>query len=254
MVMSRIEGLPFLRRSTLDQLPEWLSVARSVGAFILLDKPRYWSSFDTVRFLRRLLGLRRIGHAGTLDPLATGLLILGIGRATRLLPTFQRMPKTYVTRMKLGAITATDDAEAPEQPICSELTVTEAEFRQLLERFRGTIEQVPPQYSAVHHGGKRLYELARAGISVSPLPRTVHIAELELTRWEPPFAELFTVCSTGTYVRALVRDLGAAAGCGAYVVELRRLAIGPYHVDDAVSPDELSQAIAQQHARLHPLV
>lgn len=207
---------------------------------MLLDKPRGWTSFEAVLFLRRLLQLRRIGHAGTLDPLATGLLILGIGQATKKLAFFQKLPKTYSTTLKLGAITETEDAEAPEQVLCPQITLSEAEFRLLLERFRGDIEQIPPRYAAIKYRGQRLYALSRSGVEVTPQPRRVHIAELELLDFSPPYARLRVVCSAGTYIRALVRDIGIAAGVGAYVVELRRLAIGPYTVEDAITPDELA--------------
>lgn len=245
-------GMPILDRESVPELAAWLYRAREHGAFLLVDKPRGWTSFAVVDFLRRLLGQRRIGHAGTLDPLATGLLIVGIGRATRLLPSFQQLPKTYVTTVKLGAVTETDDAEAPEQVICPELSITELDVRRTLERFRGTIEQIPPRYSAVKQGGRRLYELARAGVPVTPRPRTVFIAELELLRFAPPYAQLRVVCSAGTYIRALARDIGATLGCGAYVTELRRLAIGPYQVEHALTPDELS-SLLHSHARLHPV-
>lgn len=250
MTMRLYEGMPILERSTAKEYPAWLRQAQQQGAFLLLDKPRGWTSFDAVAFLRRLLALRRIGHAGTLDPLATGLLILGVGRATRMLSHFQKLPKTYTTTLKLGAITETDDAEAPEQPICSSITIGEEEFRRILERFRGTLEQVPPRYSAVKYRGRRLYELSRAGITVMPQPRTVHIYQLELLRFDPPFVSLQVSCSAGTYIRALARDIGMAAGCGAYVLELRRLAIGPYHVENALTPEEFARLVSE-HARVH---
>lgn len=231
--------MPFLERSSLQSFAQWLHYARTTGAFALLDKPQGWTSFAVVAFLRRLLRLRRIGHAGTLDPLATGLLIVGIGKATAKLASFQQLPKTYRTTLKLGAVTETDDAEAPEQLLCSELTVSKEEFQRLLERFRGEIEQIPPRYAALKHHGRPLYALSRAGILVTPKPRRVHIWELELLAFDLPYAQLRIVCSAGTYIRALARDIGLAAGCGAYVVELRRLAIGPYSVDEAVTPDEL---------------
>lgn len=241
--------MPLLERSSLPEYPQWLQSAQSTGAFLLLDKPRGWTSFEAVAFVRRRLR-RRAGHAGTLDPLATGLLIIGIGTATKLLTDFHTLPKTYLTTLKLGAVTDTDDAEAPEQVLCPELRVSTDELQQLLERFRGELQQVPPRYAAVKYHGKRLYELARAGIEVHPVPRTVTIFELELLGVELPYVQLRLVCSAGTYVRALARDIGMALGCGAYVVELRRSAIGEYRVEEALTPEEFAQQTAS-HAPLH---
>ncbi|GBD07559.1 tRNA pseudouridine synthase B [bacterium HR21] len=243
--------MPILERSSREAYPLWLRSAQSAGAFLLLDKPRGWTSFEAVAFVRRQLR-RRAGHAGTLDPLATGLLIVGIGTATKLLTDFQQLPKTYVTTLKLGAITETDDAEAPEQVLCPEVRVTEQELQQVLERFRGEISQTPPRYAAVKYRGKRLYELARAGVQFQPLPRRVTIFELELQGMELPYVQLRIVCSAGTYVRAIARDIGTALGCGAYVVELRRSAIGEYRVEEALTPEEFTQCTAS-YAPLHPV-
>ncbi len=247
VVMRRHEGMPILERSSLRKFSEWLQYAHQQGAFVLIDKPLQWTSFAVVAFLRRHLHLRRIGHAGTLDPLATGLLILGIGQATKFLSHFQQLPKTYETTFKLGATTETDDAEAPEQLRCPECTVSELELHSVLQRFRGEIEQIPPRYSAIKYGGRRLHELSRSGIVVTPKPRRVFIAELELLEFTPPYARFRVICSAGTYIRALARDIGDALGCGAYVVQLRRVAIGPYTVEEALRPEELSQYV-QLHA------
>ncbi len=248
--MKQHKGMPILERSCTEAFSEWVHSARTSGAFLLLDKPKGWTSFDAVAFVRARLR-RRTGHAGTLDPIATGLLILGLGAATKVLGDFQQLPKTYRATLKLGATTDTDDAEAPERIVCPEVTVTEEEIRRQLERFRGTLRQIPPRYAAIKHQGKRLYELARAGIAVQPPARTVTISQLELHSFTPPLLELSLVCSAGTYVRALARDLGEALGCGAYVLELRRCAIGPYRVEDALTPQEFAHWI-DSYARLHP--
>ncbi|MDW8225755.1 MAG: tRNA pseudouridine(55) synthase TruB [Bacteroidota bacterium] len=245
--------MPILERTTIAEYPDWLQRAQAHGAFVLIDKPYGCTSFDVVAFVRSQARLRRVGHAGTLDPLATGLLVLGIGKATKALPAFQQMSKTYVATLKLGAVTETGDAEAPEHLFSSEVTITEEQLQHVLQRFRGVIEQIPPPFAAVKYCGQRSYHLARAGILVPPKPRTVLIAELELLQVVLPYIRLRLVCSTGTYVRALARDIGIALGCGAYIVELRRTAIGNYRVEDALSPEEFAHCAAY-HAGVYPSI
>lgn len=252
--MQLYSGFPVLDRSGAQQYGEWLQRAQRSGGFVLVDKPKGWTSFDVVRFLRRLWGIRKIGHAGTLDPLATGLLILGVNAATRHLSSLQALVKQYQTTIKLGAVTATDDAEAPEQPVGPVPDLTAADLEAVLERFRGTIEQVPPAYSALKYRGQRFYELARRGQLPPASARTVHIWRLELVELRLPFVRLSVACSAGTYIRALARDIGAALGCGAYVYELRRTAIGDFRCEAAWTPQELEQLHQEHttHARILP--
>jgi tRNA pseudouridine55 synthase len=213
-----------------------------------LDKPRGPTSHDVVDRVRALTGIRRVGHAGTLDPLATGVLLVCIGRATRVSEYLMVGRKTYRARVRLGIATDTHDAEGrvvAETPV----EVSRAQVETALARLRGTITQVPPVYSALKHKGTPLYRLARQGVEVERLSlrkaRQVEISELELTAWEPPECTLEMVCSPGTYVRALARDLGEILGCGAHLADLVRLASGDFRVEDAVTVEEFAQAAAE---------
>jgi len=182
----------------------------------------------------------KVGHAGTLDPLATGVLVLCLGKATRLIQYVQDRPKSYLGTFQLGVTSTTCDREG-------ELTETEnlqpiqaAALEDLLPQFRGEIEQIPPRFSAVHVKGQRAYELARQDKDFQLEPRTVHIESLELVDWSFPSFSLQIVCGSGTYIRSLGRDLGEQLGCGAYMTDLVRTAIGEFTLENAISPDELS--------------
>lgn len=210
--------------------------------FVLVDKPSGMTSHDVVAAARRALGIKKIGHAGTLDPMATGLLVLGVGKGTRLIRFIQAQPKVYEARAMFGVATDTLDADGAvlsREP----MEVTEADVIAAVPRFMGTILQVPPMVSALKVDGRRLYDLAREGIEVEREARPVEIMELEVTDFAPgPYPEVaFRVrCGTGTYVRSLADDLAMALGGRAHLVELRRLAIGDLHVDDAVAVDDLT--------------
>ncbi|MDX1688831.1 MAG: tRNA pseudouridine(55) synthase TruB [Candidatus Promineifilaceae bacterium] len=211
-----------------------------------VDKPLELTSHDVVQKVRRLADIRRVGHAGTLDPLATGVLVLALGRATRLLEYVVALPKTYEARVRMGQISNTYDGEGEiveERPV----TVGGADIEAALEQFRGTIEQVPPMYSAIRKGGQRLYELARKGVEVQREAREVTVYNLTLERWEPPDATLRVVCSTGTYVRSLAHDLGQALGCGAYLAGLRRTAVGSFTAAGATPLDALTAETWRTH-------
>ncbi len=216
----------------------------SSEGFLLVDKASGWTSHDVVAKVRGLAGMKKVGHAGTLDPMATGLLVLGLGRATRLLRFVQGFPKEYHARAQLGVATDTLDAEGTEierAPLLVDRAAVEAE----LPRFRGEIEQVPPMVSAIKIGGQRLYELARKGEEIDRQPRQVEIYELELTGFEPgeyPFVEFRVVCSSGTYIRTLADDIGRAMGGRAHLVGLRRARIGSLHVDGAHTTEALVEA------------
>lgn len=211
-----------------------------------VNKPLHMSSHDVVDHVRALTGVRRVGHAGTLDPLATGVLVVCIGRmATRIVEFLVDEPKTYRTVFQLGFVTDTFDSEGR---IISETSVDlgRGTVERALERFRGTIEQVPPMYSAVKHRGKPLYKLARRGIEVDREPRAVEIDRLELVGWQNggnhPQGTLEIECSPGTYIRVLVHDLGQDLGCGAYVKSLTRVASGEFRLGGAVTLEEASDA------------
>lgn len=203
----------------------------------LVDKPVGPTSHDVTLAARRALGVRRIGHTGTLDPFASGLLILCVGIATRLVEYFHELPKTYLATVHLGAETTTDDGTG-------EVTASSDTWRgvaletleTVLEAMTGPIDQIPPTYSAKRQGGRRAHERARAGEEFDLEPRRVHIHELRLESFAPPVVQLRAVVSTGTYIRAIARDLGHTLGCGAHLSELRRTSIGPFSVLDAVDP------------------
>jgi tRNA pseudouridine55 synthase len=215
-----------------DQGPDAGSVP---SGLLLIDKPAGITSHDAVDQIRRALGVRKVGHAGTLDPMATGLLLMGVGRATRLLRFLGYLPKVYEGTGLLGVETDTLDAEG-DVVRRSPVQVTEQEVRAAMEGFVGDIEQVPPAYSAVKVGGRKLYAAARQGRVVEAPPRKVHVEAFVLDRLEGPRFDFTVRCSAGTYVRSLVADVGTQLGCGAHLVALRRTAIGPYRVEDASPP------------------
>lgn len=205
-----------------------------------LDKPVGITSYDVVRHVRRVSDMRRVGHAGTLDPLASGVLVVCLGRATRLVEYVMARPKVYETTIRLGQETTTYDGEgevAAERPFSH---ITTAEIEEALADFRGQIRQQPPLYSAVKKGGKPLYKLARAGQEVERPWREVTVYRLELLAWQPPYLQLRVRCGAGTYIRSLAHDLGRQLGCGGYVSELRRLAVGDFTVETAVSLEDLT--------------
>ena len=215
-----------------------------------IDKPLGQTSHDVVERVRALTGRRRVGHAGTLDPLATGVLVVCVGRrATRLVEYLMDEMKTYRTDIQLGVVTNTFDAEG-EVLSRSPVEVDRDDVEECLAQFRGWIEQVPPMYSAVKYRGKPLYKLARRGVEVEREPRRVEIRRLELMTWESrerqAWCTLEIECSPGTYVRVLVHDIGQALGCGAYVTGLTRLASGDFHLEDAIALDDLAQAAQKE--------
>jgi tRNA pseudouridine55 synthase len=215
-----------------------------------IDKPSNLTSHDVVARVRRLAGIRRVGHAGTLDPLATGVLLVCLGRTTRLVEYLVGRPKTYETTIRLGQTTDTYDAEGvvvEERPVA----VTVGDLQAALAQFRGPIQQRPPIFSAVKRGGQPLYKLARrnaaAATQVERPLRDVTIYELGVLEFAPPLLRLRVVCSSGTYIRALAHDLGQVLGCGGHVAALSRLAVGGFGIDTAVPLDELTADNWQKH-------
>ncbi len=216
----------------------------SVPGFLLVDKPAGWTSHDVIAKLRGLLGIKKVGHAGTLDPMATGLVVVGLRRATRLLRFVQAAPKEYVARAVFGVATDSLDADGAILER-TEMDFGEHELREAMTRFEGTVAQVPPMVSARKVGGKKLYELARAGVEIEREPRDVVIHSLELLDFAPspyPEAVFRTVCSTGTYVRTLADDIARALGGRAHLSALRRLRNGSLDVRDAHQIAELESA------------
>jgi tRNA pseudouridine55 synthase len=203
----------------------------------LVDKPEGWTSHDAVARMRAILGERRVGHAGTLDPFASGLLLVGEGRVTALLSCVGLLPKRYIARARLGVATDTQDRTGRTVARSDEIPGLDA-IRATLHRFRGRILQCPPLYSAVKVQGERLYKAARRGEEVERAPRPAHIYSLELTDAALPEVTLDATVSRGTYVRTLAHDLGEALGCGAHLTALRRTASGPFRVEGSLSPEK----------------
>lgn len=207
------------------------------GAVILVDKPYRWTSFDVVHKLRKPIQAK-IGHAGTLDPLATGLLICCTGPFTKKIAEYQMLPKEYTGVIHLGAVTPTYDLESEPQDFKAYEHLTEADLHEATKAFIGDILQMPPAHSAIKKDGQRAYDLARAGKEVNLTARPVTIGEFELTKIALPEVHFRVTCSTGTYIRSLAQDYGQALGCGGYLQELRRTKIGNYKADDALSVEE----------------
>lgn len=201
---------------------------RSVTGILLLDKPQGLTSNEALQRIKRLYQASKAGHTGSLDPLATGLLPVCLGNATKFSAFLLDADKYYRVRIKLGVSTATADAEGDIVATRPAGGVQERDVHAALEGFTGSIEQLPPMYSAVKHQGQRLYKLAREGIEVERTPRRVHIYGIELRAFASPELEIDLHCSKGTYVRTLAADLGDALGCGGHVVGLRRTGVGPY--------------------------
>jgi len=230
--------------------------APGVSGFLVVDKPRGWTSHDVVDAARRWLGTRRVGHLGTLDPLATGVLPLAVREATKLAPFLATGAKLYTGEIELGAETDTLDAEGRVLRRHAGELPSEPALRAALAGFVGEILQVPPMYSAVKRGGVPLHRLARAGHEVARAPKKVRIDRLTLLAWSPPRARIEVLCAPGTYVRSLAADVGAVLGCGAFLASLRRTGSGPFRIQDA-APVEVLEAEAREgrlEARLIPPV
>jgi tRNA pseudouridine55 synthase len=214
-----------------------------ISGILNIDKPAGMTSHDVVDRVRRLSGQRRVGHAGTLDPTATGVLVVCLGQATRVAEYLVASDKVYRAQIRLGVSTDTHDAEG-QVTATAEVDVGEEEgwrIRKALTAFVGSIQQVPPMYSALKHKGVPLYKLARQGITVEREPRLVEIHDIELLDWTPPLLTIRMTCSPGTYVRALARDLGQKLGCGAHLQDLTRLTSGHFTLEKAVSLEALAQ-------------
>ena len=204
-----------------------------MNGIVIIDKPQDWTSQDVVSKLRGALHTKRIGHGGTLDPMATGVLPVFVGRATRGVEFFEHAQKTYEAVLQLGITTNTEDITGEiweKKPV----SVTEAEFLAVLDRFRGEIQQIPPMYSALKINGQKLCDLARKGKEVERKPRTITIHELTCLEFSGDTARIRVTCSKGTYIRTLCKDIGQALGCGGCMAALRRVAAGAYTIEEAV--------------------
>lgn len=213
------------------------------GQVILIDKPIHWTSFDIVRKLRYLLGIKKIGHAGTLDPLASGLLIVCTGKFTKKINEFMAQRKVYTGSITLGAITPTYDLESTPEQHKDYSFVTKELLLNTTKQFIGEIEQKPPIYSAIKKDGVALYELARRGEDVELKSRKITIEKFEITAIDLPVVHFEVVCSTGTYIRSLAHDVGAALGCGGYLSSLCRTEIGEFVLKNAVTPEAFEERL-----------
>ncbi len=216
------------------------SESRPLSGLLNLNKPIGVTSRDVVDRVSRPLRKVKVGHAGTLDPLASGVLVVCVGPATRLIEYVQRMPKTYRAVVRLGATSDTLDADGTVVEAENPPVPTECQVREALASQVGTIEQLPPQYSALRVGGRRAYDLARAGREVELAPRPVEVHRIDLRLYEWPRIEVEVHCGSGTYIRSIARDVGEALGCGGLIEVLTRTAIGPFLLPDALDPEALT--------------
>jgi len=214
------------------------------GRVLLIDKPLRWTSFDAVRKIRNLIKIKKVGHAGTLDPLATGLLIVCTGKFTKKINEYMAREKEYTGTFTLGATTPTYDLESEPENFQPADHLTEEKIKAATQPFIGEIMQIPPAHSAIKIEGKRVYELARQGREVKLEPRKLTITEFEITNIEMPVVSFRVVCSTGTYIRSLANDFGKTLGCGAYLSSLCRTRIGEFMLKDAMTIEDFSKTLA----------
>ena len=217
------------------------------GEILNIDKPVGMTSFRVVEKIRRWTHCKKVGHAGTLDPLATGVLLVCTGLATKQVSELMEWEKVYEGTVALGKTTDTDDAEGKILQVVSVPAFSVDDILLVLKEFEGDIEQIPPMYSALKVNGRRLYQLARRGEVVPRQPRRVRIYKVELLNWQRPFLQIRVCCSKGTYIRALARDVGEQLGTGGYLRSLRRTRMGRYSVNDAYSLEKLREILSAKH-------
>jgi tRNA pseudouridine55 synthase len=220
------------------QISDAVKAEFETGKVILVDKPLHWTSFDVVRKIRNSIRIKKVGHAGTLDPLATGLLIVCTGKFTKKINEFMAQEKEYTGAITLGATTPTYDLESLPENEKDTAAISTEQIHSATAQFIGEIQQLPPIYSAIKKDGVPLYQLARRGEEIELKPRTITIAQFEIVSIEMPVVKFRVICSTGTYIRSLANDFGNALGCGGYLSELRRTKIGEHNVDKAISMDQ----------------
>lgn len=223
-----------------------MSQPHTPSGILLVDKPTGITSFDCIRLLRKQLGIKKIGHAGTLDPMATGLMIFLVGSSTKLATSFLKLDKSYDAEITLGANSSTGDKEGEFTEV-SDDTPSMDEVMTALGKFKGVIKQTPPAYSAIKIGGKPAYKRARAGEQVEIPEREVNIYSLKLISYEYPVIRVSTHVSSGTYIRTLAQDIGKELSTGAYLSDLRRTTIGNYSIERAKSLEDVTQADLIQH-------
>lgn len=215
-----------------------------LGKVLLIDKPLEWTSFDAVRKIRNALKIKKVGHAGTLDPLATGLLIICTGKYTKKINEYMGQPKEYTGSITLGSTTPTFDLESEPQNFIDFTHLTKDQILVATQNFVGDILQMPPQHSAIKKDGKRLYESARKGIEVKVDPRPVTIYSFEITEVNLPIVHFVVKCSTGTYIRSLANDFGEKLGVGGYLSSLRRTKIGDFTVNEASTIESFLETLS----------
>jgi len=237
--MDLLHEVAIFTRDNLQDISQ--EIIAEQGALLLVDKPSGWTSFDVVAKTRGILRVKKVGHTGTLDPMATGLLVLCLGRATKLADMIQAGEKEYTGTIHFGATTPTDDAESEENEQFPIEHLTGENILKGAECFLGELLQAPPMYSARKKDGQRLYKIARRGETVEVAPRAITVARFDITDIDLPDARFRIVCSKGTYIRSLARDLGRQLGTGAYLTELRRTRSGSFNVDNAVTIDDLQK-------------
>ena len=222
----------------------------SEGKMLLFDKPLTWTSFNVVSKVRYLTKVKKVGHAGTLDPLATGLLIVCTGKFTKKINEYMGMPKEYIGTITLGSTTPSFDLETNPENFKDTTHITEQAIIAATEQFKGTILQMPPQHSAIKKDGKRLYESARLGIVVEVAARPVTIYAFDIVKIEMPVVHFRVACSTGTYIRSLANDFGTALGVGGYMSSLCRTKIGDFNITDATTVTDFIEKIQQLRANM----
>ena len=218
------------------------NIKNVVSGVLVVDKPTGMTSHDVVQVVRRGTGIRRAGHTGTLDPRASGVLVILLGPAVRLSEFVSASDKRYQATIRVGSSTDTYDSEGTITDHNSDIDVSEEQFNEILQQFTGEIEQVPPPYSAVKVKGRKAYEMARRGEEVELKPRIINVYSLEVLEWDPPESVIDVYCSSGTYVRSLANDIGKALGTGAYLVGLRRTKSGRFTLRDAIPLRVLREA------------
>ncbi|MFT3936138.1 MAG: tRNA pseudouridine(55) synthase TruB [Chitinophagaceae bacterium] len=218
------------------------------GQVLLINKPLEWTSFDVIRKLRQVIKIKKIGHAGTLDPLATGLLIVCTGKFTKRINEYMAQEKEYTGTITLGSTTPTFDLESEPENFKNTSNISEEQIKQATQQFIGHIHQIPPMHSAIKKDGKRVYELARKGETIELEPRKLFIAAFDITSIEMPVVHFRVACSTGTYIRSLANDFGAALGCGGHLSSLCRTRIGAFKLEDAIEIKALEEQVKAERA------
>ncbi|MDD5019386.1 MAG: tRNA pseudouridine(55) synthase TruB [Candidatus Omnitrophica bacterium] len=211
------------------------------NGILVIDKPSGMTSHDVVDLVRRKLKQRRVGHSGTLDPVATGVLVVLVGNATKLFSKFVHFDKAYEATLRLGEVTSTGDSEGRLLSQKDPSHITEEDVRRVFASFIGERLQVPPMVSAIKHKGRRLYELARQGIEVERKARSIRIYDLRISRLDLPDIDFFVKCSKGTYVRRLGEEIGETLGVGGVISRIRRVALGPFGITDAIAAEEIDE-------------